>query len=126
MLLRFLVDLPPQTKPKIIKKTTFCNFGRRSFSRLYFGGILDDRCILKPSKTIIKTMVLKLFRFLDIFRKVTQNRPQMKSEIIKTYKKTPFRNHVVFPPLFVRFLLDLGSILGFILTPFWTYVAPTN
>ena len=117
----FRVDLPSQTMPEIIQKTTFCTFGRRSFPRMNFGGILDDLGMHKPWKYIVKHSVFKLFRLLEKLQKSTS---KMIQNYLKNYWntwKTPFRNHVFCFSMFLSFLLDFGSILGFILASFWTY-----
>ena len=56
-------------EPKIIKKTTFCDSGGRLFSRAYFSQFCSVFRRSKRGKTIVKTMVLELFRLLDNVKK---------------------------------------------------------
>ena len=57
-------------------------------------------------------MVFKLFRFLEILRKVLKNQPNMKPEIMTFYKKHPSETILFFLYLLFRFVLDLRSIFG--------------
>ena len=50
----------------VIKKSIFLRLWGRSFLRSYFGSIGGDLCLRKPSKTTVKTMVFKVFRFFNI------------------------------------------------------------
>ena len=59
-------------------------------------GILDAFCMRKPLKTIVKTMVLKLFRLLNILIKSSQTYTQNETGNHQNPSKTVFRNHVIF------------------------------
>ena len=66
----------------------------------------------KNDKTIVKTMVFKLFRFLEILRKILKNQPKMKPEIMTFYKKHPSETMLFFLYFLFGFLLDFSSIFG--------------
>jgi len=66
----------------------------------------------KNDKTIVKTMVFKLFRFLEILRKVLRNQSKMKPEIMTSYKKHPSETMLFFLYFLFGFLLDFSSMFG--------------
>jgi hypothetical protein len=67
----------------------------------------------KTDKTIVKAMVFKLFRFLEILRQVLNNQPNIKPAIMTFYKQHPSETMLFFLYFLFWFLLDFSCFFGF-------------
>ena len=123
ILMGVLLDFPPQTRPKIIKQTAFCNFWKRSFSRSYFGRYFG--CILH-AKTFKNHTKNNGFEAFSIFWKSHKKYSKIEQ---KYHRKSPKSMKITLPKslcfsvmifwIFSWFLLDLGLHFETILV-FWS------
>ena len=109
---RFLLHVDARRAPKMLQKSTFLLLSGAFVLEVVFKSIFGRRYVPKPSKNIVKTMVFKLFRFLEILRKVLKNQPKMKPEIMTFYKKHPSETILFFLYFLFGFLLGFSSIVG--------------